>query len=339
MTMELLIVGLLVVIAVLVFVLMRAGSRPSGESDRLGSVVGELQTMMASKDGALDVQLSVLESRVSALHEVVSSRQAVLDEQVRGIDAHVRGIAGLFSNDRARGGWGEISMLRIFELAGMVEGRDYTAQFQAGDRTPDAVVHLPGGRNIVIDAKFPVARYNEALSMDDPDARSRLLVEQARELERVGKTLVEKGYAELTSGGYVVMYLPSQAVYESAAEAHPEVVERLLEKRVMLAGPNTLFALILSVSALMTEHRAIQQADRTLDEVRELHRRMGVFVGHLRSVGSALGATVDAFNKVVGSWTSRVAPQLTRVSELNGQEELAPPDPIDEMVRELSLAG
>lgn len=336
--MEMLIVGLFAVIAVLILALVRSKSAPRQGTDRLDSVVGELHTLMANKEGALDAQISVLDSRLAALHETVTSRQAVLDKQVGDIDAQVRGIAGLFSNDRARGGWGEISMLRIFELAGMVEGRDYTAQFHAGDRTPDAVVHLPGQRNIVIDAKFPVARYNEALAVDDPVERDRLLVDQARELERVGKTLVDRGYAEIASGGYVVMYLASQAVYESAAAAHPEVVERLLEKRVMLAGPNSLFALILSVSALMTEHRAIQQADQTLDEVRELHRRMSVFVGHLRSVGSALGGTVDAFNKVVGSWTSRVAPQLTRVGELNGHEELAPPDPIDEMVRELSLA-
>jgi len=118
------------------------------------------------------------------------------------------------------------------------------------------VVHLPGDRNIVIDSKFPVVRYNEALATDDPNERRKLLVEQGKELERVAKDLIARGYGELASAGYVVMYLPSQAVYEAAAAAHPEVIERLLEKRVVIAGPTTLFALLMNVASLMTEVRS-----------------------------------------------------------------------------------
>ena len=172
---------------------------------------------------------------------------------------------------------------------------------------------------------------------DDPEERRRLLTEQGKDLERAGKSLLERGYADLASGGYVLMYLPSQAVYESAAAAHPEVIERLLANRVVVAGPATLYALLMNVASLVTEHRALQQADRILAEARELHGRITVFVGHLQAVGTGLARTVSAFNSAVGSWMSRVAPQLVRVGELSGSEEHQPPEPIDEPVRELQM--
>ncbi|MEE8406766.1 MAG: DNA recombination protein RmuC [Acidimicrobiia bacterium] len=323
------------VITVIVLAILVVRSRDRGVNDSLTTALADMRLSLAGRDGALDEKVSQLDMKLSTLQESVTGREAALDKQVQGIGAQMQSIANLFTNDRARGSWGEISMLRIFESGGLVEGRDYTAQFHSGEGTPDAVVHLPGDRNIVIDSKFPVVRYNEALATDDVDERQALLVEQGKELERAAKELIARGYGELASAGYVVMYLPSQAVYEAAAGAHPEVIERLLEKRVVIAGPTTLFALLMNVASLMTEHRALQQADQILDEARELHRRMSVFIGHIRAIGSALGKTVSVFNDAVGSWTSRVAPQLTRVSELNGDDDYELIEPIDEAVRDM----
>ena len=327
------------VVAVAVLTLMVVRGRRRRDDHDLSSVLLDFQTELAGRDGALGAKVSELDKKLGLLQDCVTSREASLDEQVRGMGAQMQGIANLFSNDRARGGWGEISMLRIFELGGLVEGRDYTPQFHSGEGTPDAVVHVPGGRNIVIDSKFPVARYVEALAVEDAEQRRSLLAEQGKELRRVGRSLIDKGYGELASGGYVVMYLPSQAVYEAAAEAHPELIERLMEKRIVVAGPTALFALLLNVASLITDHRALQQADEILDEAKELHRRMTVFVTHLHSVGIALGRTVEGFNAAVGSWTSRVAPQLTRVTDLTGQSDHDPLEPIDDAVREIQTDG
>ena len=333
----LLVAASVAVIAVIVLSVLVVRTRARGGGESMTRLLTEMQTSHAGRDGALDAKVSQLDTKLSALQESVTGRGAALDQQVRGIGAQMRSITTLFSNDRARGGWGEISMMRIFELGGLVEGRDYTPQFHSGEGTPDAVVHLPGGRNIVIDSKFPVARYNEAMSTEDPDERQRLLGAQGKELERAAKALIDRGYAELASGDYVVMYLPSQAVYEAAAEAHPEVIEKLLEKRVVVAGPTALFALLMNVASLMTEHRALQQADEILEEARELHRRMGVFVDHLHTVGTSLARTVAAFNSAVGSWASRVAPQLTRVNDLSGHDDHDLLKPIDDAVREVEL--
>ena len=181
----------LIAVGILIVVVIRGRSR-AGDPDLSGALLG-IQTQLAGRDGALGARVSELDSKLVSLQEVVTSREASLDEQVRGMGAQMQGIANLFTNDRARGAWGEISMLRIFELGGLVEGRDYTAQFHSGEGTPDAVVHLPDDRNIVIESKFPVVRYSEALAAKDADERKGLLVQQGKELERVAKDARRQG--------------------------------------------------------------------------------------------------------------------------------------------------
>lgn len=297
--------------------------------------IDDLQTAIATREGALGAQVAQIDSKLAMLQESVTGREASLDEQVRGLGTQMKGITSLFTNDRARGGWAEIGMKRIFEHGGLVEGRDYSCQVTYGDIRPDAIVHLPGGRNIVIDAKFPTARYAEALAEEDGDRRARLLAEQGKELERIGKGLAARGYLEVASGGYVVMYLPSQAVYEAAAAAHPELIDRLMSSRVIVAGPSALYALLLSVGSLLTEFRALERADQILDDAVELRRRMTGFVDHLQRVGAGLTTTVSVFNGAVGSWQSRLSPQLNRMSEQSGGDEIIGPGPIEEAVREV----
>ncbi len=321
----------------LVVVVIR-GKKTEPETDDTPDLTGllyETGLAVAARDGALGAQVAQLDAKLAALQETVTGREAALDAQVQGIGTRMQGIADLFTNDRARGGWAEISMKRIFEQGGLVEGRDYTCQVSTGGVKPDAMVHLPGGRRIVIDAKFPVARFTEALVEEDPERRQRLLAEQGKELERVGKGLAAKGYAEMASGGYVVMYLPSQAVYEAAAEAHPELIDNLMTHRVVIAGPTALYALLLTVGALLTEFQALQQADRILEETRELHRRLATFIGHLQGVGSGLTSAVRGFNAAVGSWGSKVSPQLDRVSEMTGRDPIGGPVAVEESIREV----
>ena len=333
------VVVMIVLVAVLVVVL-RHRSKTAADLPELDLArrIDDIQVSLAGREGVLGAQVAQLDEKLARLQESVTGREAALDRQVREIGAQMLGITALFANDRARGSWAEIGMKRVFEQGGLVEGRDYTCQVGTGEIKPDAVVHLPGGRNLVIDAKFPIARFAEALQEKSPERRRRLLLAQGKELERVGKGLAGKGYAEMASGGYVVMYLPSQAVYEAAAAAHPELLDRLMSCRVIVAGPTALYALLLNVGALLTEFRALEQADQILDDARELHRRMSKFMTHLQAVGSGLGHAVDAFNRAVGSWGSRVAPQLTRIGQLSGERLLEELAPIDESIRQVPEA-
>lgn len=340
-----LVISIIVSVAVIgLFALLVAARRQSaqgaGATDlELTRRLDDLQRAFAGRDGALGAQVAQLDSKLAELQASVTGRNAALDEQVRGIGTQMKGITSLFTNDRARGGWAEIGMKRIFEHGGLVEGRDYTCQVSYGDVRPDAVVHLPGGRNIVIDAKFPAARFQQALAEEDTARRLSLLADQGKELERVGKTLAAKGYLDLSSGGYVVMYLPSQAVYEAAASAYPELIDRLLECRVIVAGPSALYALLVNVASLLTEYRALQQADQILDDARELHRRLNGFAGHLQKLGTGLAGTVRVFNAAVGSWESKVGPQLRRMSEQTGGAEIGGPELIEDSPSEVPEPG
>jgi DNA recombination protein RmuC len=329
--------ALVICVAVVAFVMWRR-LRSTGSAEARDLLqLEDLKVSMANREGALDARMAELDNKVGRLQESLTSREAALEQRIKGMGDDVRKVSGLFASDRERGGWGEISLMRVFELAGLVEGRDYTRQFDAGDRRPDAVVHLPGGANIVIDAKFPTARYSEALECEDLEARQELMAEQGRELERVGKSLADKGYAELASGGYVVMYLPSQAVFEAAASAHLPLIEKLMERRVIVAGPSSLYPIVMHAGMLVTEHRAIRQSHEVLDAAKELRGRLVTFVSHLQSLSKALGRTVASFNAAVGSWTSRVSPQLDRVNDMAGLEPVDGIDPIDEAVRSLEV--
>lgn len=295
----------------------------------------EVKTLLANREGAMAERVAQLDTKLAALQSAVATRETALNTQVAGLGSQMQTITGLFTNDRARGNWGEISMARIFETGGLVEGRDYDTQLDFGGQRPDAVVHIPGGCDVVIDSKFPQARYLEALEAADPAEHDRLMKLQGKELESVGRDLVKKHYADLASGSYVVMYLPSQAVYEAAIAAHPDVLERLMEIGVIVAGPNALFAVLMNIASLMKEHRAIQQADEILAQAKDLQGRMNTFIGHLEKVGRSLKTTVSAFNGAVGSWTSTVSPQLDRIGDLRGEPIDADIIPIDEAIREI----
>lgn len=335
MTVEMVLVVAVALILILVVALIGLVIRKRGEDSRphLDQTWADMRAELAGRDGGLQAKVAELDNKLGSLQQAVANREASLDEQVRAMGDRVQGISGLFSNDRARGGWGEISMLRIFELGGLVEGKDFISQYHSPHGTPDAVLHLPGERKIVVDCKFPIARYNEALAANDADQRRQLLLAQGKELEAAGKALVDRGYHELACGGYVVMYVASQAVYEATAEVSHDVLERLMEQRVVVTGPSALFALLMTVSALLTQHRSLQQADEILDQVKELHRRLASFVSHLAAIGSSLGKTVSVFNQAVGSWTVRVGPQLTRLNDLSGGRTAADLEPVDQVLR------
>ncbi len=334
----LLTVGGLLVVGLVLAAVVLSRTRRVPEPTPLVDPTVELKTLLANRDGAMTEKVAQLDTKLAELQQSLTSRESALNTQVADMGLQMKSIAGLFTNDRTRGSWGEITMVRIFESAGMVEGLDYDTQMTIKGRTPDAIVHIPGGCEVVIDSKFPQARYLEALETEDPEQRRQFLKLQGKELEAVAKDLVKKHYTELASGSYVVMYLPSQAVYEAAVVAHPDVLERLMGVGVMVAGPSALFAVLMNIGSLMKEHRAIEQADEILAQAKELQSRMSTFIGHLEQVGKSLGGTVGAFNSAIGSWTSNVAPQLTRIGEMRGESIDAEILPIDEAVRELPAA-
>src|SRR5690606_34313631 len=176
-------------------------------------------------------------------------------------------------------------------------GVDYEKQYTQGENRPDVVVFLPGDNRIVIDSKFPTTRYLEAMAVEDPDRRHQLLREHGKELEKVGRELVKKHYQDMSTAGYVVMYVPSQDLFEAAVEAHSDLIDRLMAIGVIVAGPVNVFALLKTAATIVAQHRAVKDAHLIIDQVKDVRNRLGVFAGHFGKIRSGLAGAVDAFQQ------------------------------------------
>ena len=307
-----------VLTAVLAFFVFKMRSEVGASPDE--SVVTEridkMNADMVTERAVASAKLDDVDAQLKTLKQTVDHREGALKTQVEGLDMAVKNVVGLFGNDRRRGSWGELSLTRIFEIAGMVEERDYTLQFTAGDRRPDVLVHIPGGRTIVIDSKFPIARYVDALAEEDKNERNELFVAHGKELERTGKDLAKRHYDKESTADYVVMYLPSQAVYETAMMAHPEVMERLMKERIIVAGPNTVFGLIKTAGTLMAEAQGLSDAREILSAVGTVRDRLDKFAEHLGRVGDAINRAAASFNDAIGSWDRRLRPAINKTTDM-----------------------
>ena len=305
-----------------------APQQATGEPDRLERMSLDL----ANQRGAMDAQLTEMNRQLASLQSTVGEREGALDSKLGALDTAVKGVVGLFASNQQRGSWGELSLKRIFELAGMVEKRDFTLQFTAGDRRPDAIVHLPHGRTIVIDAKFPTARYIEAMQEEDEAKRLALLKDHAKVLEETGKALANKHYHEQSTAAYVIMYVPSQAVYEAAMHVGDGAVERLMAKGVIVAGPAAVYGLVMTAGSLLAEAQRLDDAEEILEQVVVLRDRLNTFTGYLGSVGTSINKAAEAFNKAVRSWDTRLKPAIDKATTMAHLPDVASIETVDEYV-------
>ncbi|MEA2057763.1 MAG: DNA recombination protein RmuC [Actinomycetota bacterium] len=262
-----------------------------------------------------------------------------LNARLQSVDERVGGVTSLFANPQGRGGWGELSLRQAFEHAGLVEGRDYTIDRVDGvdGRRPDGVVKLPDGRKIIVDAKFPIARFAEAEATEDAAERSRLLDLHGKSLVEMARGLERRGYRSEAAGGYVVMYVPDEGLYVEAMRARPTLFDEIRHEGVLLAGPVTLLALLGVTAQVIGEHRAVAEAREIVAETKELHTRLAKFAKHLGDVGKKLNTAVNGYNSAVGSWEARLEPQARRVADHVLGGEIPGPAPIDTIAREVSV--
>lgn len=274
--------------------------------------------------------------KLAEMERTLFSLQGALGAQMRDLDVKVSGVSNMFVNDGARGRWGELTLRMVLERAGMVEGRDFEMQSALGNGRPDAVILLPGDRRLVVDSKFPVVRFNETLDIEDPEQRRMVLRAQGAELEKEAKALQQRGYQDAAAGGFLVMYVPSEAIFQAVMAADPALYDRLVALRVFIAGPSSLTALLYVAAHLLAEQRSLLAVGDIVENARELHRRLKVFSGHLSTIGARLGGAVEAYNKAVGSWQSRLSKQASKLAEHAGLDELDDPDAVEAAVRELA---
>ena len=244
----------------------------------------------------------------------------------------------VLKSNQARGRWGEETLRRVVEAAGMSAHCDFTEQAQAGDGKPDLVVRLPGERVIIVDAKVPDLDFLNALEMADATRRSESLAAHATKLKATIKDLAERDYPSQFANclDYVVLFLPAESLFSAALEGDRDLIVWAASKRILIATPASLIALLRSVSVSWQQHAQTENAQKIAEAARELYARVVKFFEHFEKIRSGLEKANSAFNDAAASFQTRVRPAGERLSELGGGsagKELVDVQPVESALR------
>ena len=256
--------------------------------------------------------------------------QATLGQQVRQmleasakLDKKTSDFINTLRRSDVRGNWGEVQLRRVVELAGMVRYVDFEEQENVKDAEgknmrPDLTIKLAGGKTIVVDSKVALSALLEAFETDDDVIRKERLLAHARQVKKHVDDLASKKYWEQfpDAPDFVIMFVPSEAFYQSALEQDPALQEYAFAKRVFIATPTTLVAMLRTVAHAWKQDALAKNAQQVLSTGKELYDRLVTMGSHLSSVGKALEAAGSAYNKTVASLESRVLVSARRFGEL-----------------------
>jgi DNA recombination protein RmuC len=278
------------------------------------------------------------------------SWQAQLREQVdemrrstESLRRETSSLSTALRRPQVRGRWGELHLRRAVELAGLVARCDFDEQVSArtddGLLRPDLVVHLAGGKHVVVDAKVPLDAFLDATATDFDEERRDHLARHARQLRQHVDALAAKSYWRTlpATPEFVVLFVPGESFLSAALESEPSLLEYAAAKQVVLATPTTLIALLRTVAYAWTQETLADKAREIHELGRELHERLGTMGGHLDRLGRALTSAVGSYNKAVGSLETRVLVSARRFGDLEvGTEELVTPSAVTETARPLT---
>jgi DNA recombination protein RmuC len=286
-------------------------------------------------------QIQALErERRDAFSSLRTQIEALATGQV-ALQRETRNLVGALRRPEVRGRWGELTLRRVVELSGMSEHCDFTEQATAegaqGAVRPDLLVHLPDGRELVVDAKTPLDAYLEAIEAATEEQRAAALERHAQQLDARVRELGAKAYWNqfASSPEFVVLFLPGDQFLSAALSSRPELLEYALRQSVIIATPSTLIALLKAVAYGWRQSQVTQHAEQIRALGQELHRRLASFVAHLARTGQRLGGAVESYNSAVGSLERQVLPQARRFTELGAVTGDALPtlEPLELLVR------
>jgi DNA recombination protein RmuC len=259
------------------------------------------------------------------LRKMENDRRGVegqLTEQLRNLGAQTGKLYDALRTPSVRGRWGEIQLKRVVEIAGMVEHCDFFEQelqsSENGRFRPDLRIQLPGNKNVVVDSKVPLKAYLEAMESPDEAARALKLVEHANQIRTHVTQLSSKSYWDACkpTPEFVVLFLPGEMFFSAALQHDAALIEDAAARKVIVATPTTLIALLKAVSYGWRQEQLAENAEHISELGQELHERVATMASHLARLGGALGKAVEEFNNTARSMESRVLVSTRRFKEL-----------------------
>jgi len=313
----------------------------------LGQGRQAVESLVVSLRQALEQYEREIKEMEKARREAYGSLTRHLEELSQAqqlLQSEARKLVSALRTPRTRGRWGEMTLQRVVEMVGLSPYCDFTSQFSVdgedGRVRPDMVVHLPNGRLIVIDAKTPLEAYLDAVEAEEEEAKNKALQRHARAVRNHMQALGSKDYQSRFSSSldFVVMFLPGEPYFGAAVEHDPGLVEDAFNRRVLLATPVTLVALLKAVAYGWQQKQASENAEQVMEAGRQLFERVCVFAEHLAVMRRGLVSAVESFNQAVGSWQTRLLPAARRFQELGvtkNQRELKEIEDIETLPREV----
>ena len=310
------------------------------EHKRLGEIFGHVDQTLGKVAGKLE---EVERDRITSREQLAAQLRTMRESQSE-LMAGTQALVGALRRPHVRGRWGEVQLRNIIEAAGMLPHVDFDEQVslpgEDGVLRPDVCLHLPGSRDVIVDSKVPLEAYMESLSATDPAEQERLLTKHARHVRAHLTALDSKSYWERLecSPDFVVMFIPNDQVLLAAMEADRTLAQEVERKRVVIATPMNLMAL-LRIIALGWRQEALAENAREIESLgRELYTRLSVFAAKLQTLGKRVGALVRGYNDAIASFESRVLPSARRMAKLGtvaANQELPTAEPITLVPREL----
>jgi DNA recombination protein RmuC len=289
-------------------------------------------------------QIRLMEKERQDAYGSLRQHLETMTQTQQQLQGETRNLVQALRRPEVRGQWGELTLKRLAELAGMVEHCDFYEQVQTdtedGRMRPDMIVRMPGGREIVVDVKTPLDAYLNAIEAPDDEARNKFLEHHARKVRERVKELASKAYWNQFKDApdFIVLFIPGDQFLTAALDLDRTLIEDALRQKVILTTPTSFVALLRAVAYGWRQESLTANAEHIREIGTELYSRLATFSEHLTRLGRSLEGAVSDYNKTVGSYETKILPGARKFPEmgLEAGKPLEEPRQVEKKLREIT---